>query len=94
MTPDELTTWRKTERDRLIARREQLDAAALACYRRRIDTHLERSFPGLAAARLAFCWPMRGEYGARPLATRLRAAGAVIALPVVVAPRQPLAFRE
>jgi 5,10-methenyltetrahydrofolate synthetase len=94
MTPDELTTWRKTERDRLIARREQLDAAALACYRRRIDTHLERSFPGLAAARLAFCWPMRGEYDARPLATRLRAAGAVIALPVVVAPRQPLAFRE
>jgi 5-formyltetrahydrofolate cyclo-ligase len=37
---------------------------------------------------------MRGEYDARPLASALRERGAVTALPVVVAPRQPLIFRE
>jgi 5-formyltetrahydrofolate cyclo-ligase len=37
---------------------------------------------------------MRGEYDARPLTHTLRERGAVTALPVVVAPGQPLAFRE
>ena len=94
MTPDEVKAWRKAERARLIGERERLDAATLDGWRRRIETTLERSFPGLATAKLAFCWPMRGEYDARPLADTLRARGAVTALPVVVAPGQPLAFRE
>lgn len=94
MTSDDLRTWRAAERARLIGTRERLDEANLDGLRRRIDAHLERSFPGLAAAKLAFCWPMRGEYDARPLADRLRERGAVTALPVVVAPRQPLVFRE
>jgi 5,10-methenyltetrahydrofolate synthetase len=94
MTSDDLRTWRAAERARLIGTRERLDEANLDGLRRRIDAHLERSFPGLAVAKLAFCWPMRGEYDARPLADRLRERGAVTALPVVVAPRQPLVFRE
>ena len=94
MTVDEVKAWRRVERDRLIAAREGLDAATLELLRQRIDTHLWRSFPGLAAATLAFCWPIRREYDARRLAQRLRECGAVTALPVVVAPRQPLVFRE
>jgi len=94
MTPDELRSWRKTERARLIGERARLDEATRDGLRRRIDAHLERSFPGLAAAKVAFCWPMRGEYDARPLSHRLRERGAVTALPVVVAPGQPLVFRE
>jgi len=94
MTADELKSWRKAERARLIAAREALDAAALARLRQRIDGHLWRSFPGLASAKLAFCWPIRGEYDARPLLERFRALGAVTALPVVVASGQPLVFRE
>lgn len=90
----ELIDWRKTERRRLIAAREALDAPTLERFRRRIDAALERSFPGLAAAKLAFCWPIRGEYDARHLARTLRGRGALTALPVVVAPRQPLVFRE
>jgi 5-formyltetrahydrofolate cyclo-ligase len=89
----ELRSWRKAERDRLIAAREGLDAATLRLFRERIESHLWRSFPGLAAAKLAFCWPIRGEYDARRLAQRLRERGASTALPVVVAPRQPLVFR-
>ena len=94
MTPAELKTWRKAERQRLIAAREALDAATLEQYRQRIDAHIGRSFPGLAPAKLAFCWPIRGEYDARHLARTLRERGALTALPVVIAPRTPLVFRE
>jgi 5,10-methenyltetrahydrofolate synthetase len=94
MSSADLSSWRKAERARLIAERERLTPATLERLRQRIDAHLERSFPGLAAATIAFCWPTRGEYDARGLAQRLRERGAVTALPVVVAPGQPLAFRE
>jgi hypothetical protein len=66
----------------------------LDAWRRQIDGSLERSFPGLARSRLAFCWPIKGEYDARHLAKTLRSRGALTALPVVVAPKTPLAFRE
>jgi 5-formyltetrahydrofolate cyclo-ligase len=94
MIADEVKAWRKAERHRLLAARERLDAATLDLWRHRIDTHLWQSFPGLAAATLAFCWPIRGEYDARDLTHKLRERGAVTALPVVVAPGQPLLFRE
>jgi len=90
----ELSEWRRARRQRLIAAREALESAALERLRRRIDAALERSFSGLATARLAFCWPIRGEYDSRHLARTLRGRGALTALPVVVAPRQPLVFRE
>jgi 5,10-methenyltetrahydrofolate synthetase len=93
MRPDELRVWRAAERRRLVAERDRLEPATLESFRRRIDAHLERSFPGLATAKLAFCWPIQGEFDARPLADRLRTRGAVTALPVVVAPGQPLVFR-
>ncbi len=94
MQPDELKRWRKGERERLIAEREALDAHAREQCRRRVDAHIERAFPRLAQRKLAFCWPIRSEYDARHLAKTLRARGALTALPVVVAPRAPLAFRE
>jgi len=94
MSPSELPRWRKAERARLIAARSALDAETLERFRIRMDSHLERSFPGLAAAKLAFCWPIKGEYDARYLARTLRERGALTALPVVVAPKQPLVFRE
>jgi len=94
MTPDEVKAWRKSLRAHLIAERSALDAETLLRHRERIDHNLERGFPGLARGVLAFCWPYKGEYDARFLARTLRARGALTALPVVVAPRLPLAFRE
>ncbi len=94
MPPEELKAWRKTERERLIAARMALDERTVDAVRRAIDSHLERGFPGLRAATVAFCWPIRNEYDARHLAKTLRAAGALTALPVVVAPKTPLVFRE
>jgi 5-formyltetrahydrofolate cyclo-ligase len=89
-----LKAWRRAERERLIAARLALDPSVLESWRRRIDGYLERSFPGLARCRLAFCWPIKGEYDARHLARTLRERGALTSLPVVVAPKKPLIFRE
>jgi 5,10-methenyltetrahydrofolate synthetase len=94
MDPVELKRWRKAERERLIAARMAVPGAVLEDWRLRMDRTLERSFPGLARCRLAFCWPIKGEYDARHLARTLRTLGSLTALPVVVAPKTPLAFRE
>ncbi len=94
MDPDSLKAWRRAERERLIAARVAVAPEVLDAWRRRIDGYLERSFPGLARCRLAFCWPIKGEYDARHLARTLRERGALTALPVVVAPKNPLLFRE
>jgi len=94
MTPSELSVWRKGERARLLKERETLTGEALAALRRRIDHHLERAFADWAHGILAFCWPHRNEYDFRHLAAALRRRGASTALPVVVAPKSPLIFRE
>jgi 5-formyltetrahydrofolate cyclo-ligase len=93
MQPESLESWRKSERRRLIAAREALSAERLQDWRERIDASLERAFPGLARARVGFCWPVKNEYDARHLMRRLRERGALTALPVVVKPRCPLIFR-
>jgi len=91
---DPLRAWRRATRDRLIAARLALPNAMLQAHRDSIDRHLEDGFSDLAAGVVAFCWPYRNEYDARFLARRLRDRGALTALPVVVAPRTPLIFRE
>jgi 5,10-methenyltetrahydrofolate synthetase len=94
MDGDALKSWRRTQRERLIGERSALDSLTLERWRHRIDGFLERSFPGLAGRRVAFCWPIKNEYDARHFARTLRGRGSLTALPIVVAPRQPLAFRE
>lgn len=92
--PADLKAWRKAKRESLIAARMALPATTLEEYRQRMDRSLELSFPGLARSRLAFCWPIKHEYDARHFARTLRERGALTALPVVVAPKKPLVFRE
>ncbi len=90
----ELMAWRKQLRAELLARRQAVPADQLDVWRIAIDRHLQYGFPGLAKGVLAFCWPIRNEYDARHLLRRLRERGATAALPVVVAPKSPLIFRE
>ena len=94
MTFPDLKLWRKSQRERLVAARVALAPDSIESYRQRIDASLLRAFPGLARRCVAFCWPIRNEYDARHLARTLRDQGAVTALPVVIAAKQPLAFRE
>ena len=94
MTFSDLKQWRKSQRERLIAARLAIAPEQIDAWRERMDASLERSFPGLAGKRVALCWPIKNEYDARYFARTLRERGALTALPVVVAPKQPLAFRE
>jgi len=94
MSPGDLKLWRKSQRERLITARVALSPDTVESFRKSIDAAIARSFPGLVRGVLAFCWPIKNEYDARHLAKTLRERGALTALPVVVAPKQPLAFRE
>ena len=94
MTPPELSAWRESERARLLRERQALTEDLLAGLRARIDSHIQRVFPDLVHGIVAFCWPCRNEYDARHLIAALRRRGATSALPVVVAPKAPLIFRE
>ena len=89
-----LQEWRRVERTRLVAARMAVEPRTLRAWRADIDAHLGRAFPGLGAAVLAFCWPIRNEYDARHFVRTCRERGAVSVLPVVVAPRRALVFRE
>jgi 5-formyltetrahydrofolate cyclo-ligase len=92
--PEDLRAWRKQLREALLAQRLALSSETRRACRDAIDRHLERGFPNLASGVVVLCWPYKNEPDARFLARRLRQAGAVTALPVVVAPRAPLVFRE
>lgn len=94
MTFEDVKVWRKSQRERLIAARVALVPAFVESARRQIDLSLQRAFPGLARRRIGFCWPIKNEYDARHVVKTFRDQGALTALPVVVAPKQPLAFRE
>ena len=90
----ELMAWRKNLRRELLARRQAVPADRLHAWRTAMDRHLQYGFPGLAKGVVAFCWPIQNEYDARFLVRHLRELGAKAALPVVVAPKTPLIFRE
>ena len=90
----QLMAWRKDLRGALLARRRAVPAERLQEWRVAMDRHLQCGFPGLAKGVVAFCWPIQNEYDARHLLRALREQGAIAALPVVVAPRTPLIFRE
>ena len=95
MQGDTLKAWRKTERTRLIAARVAVDAATIQAWREAIDATLVARFAGrIRDGVLAICWPIRNEFDARHVAKTFREHGASTAMPVVVAPRTPLAFRE
>lgn len=94
MTPSEVYAWRKSERRRLLAAREAVAPEQQEEWRARIDAHLQRLFGDSVHGVVAFCWPYRGEYDVRHFAAQLRRLGAATALPVVVAPGRPLAFRK
>ena len=95
-TPEARLACRKALRKTLVERRQALPADELARMTASVCTHLRREFPELARMRVGFCWPMLNEPDLRPLIeTWIREGdpGFVALLPVVVAPKTPLAFR-
>jgi 5-formyltetrahydrofolate cyclo-ligase len=89
-----LKTWRIGLRSRLIARRIATTPEQHAAWSAALDTHLEELLTDVAARIIAFCWPYQAEFDARPAILRCLSRGARAALPVVVAARQAMVFRE
>jgi 5-formyltetrahydrofolate cyclo-ligase len=92
---EQVKAWRKAERQRLLQDRLAADPATIAAWRLAIDARLAKEFPSrVDGVVLALCWPIKNEYDARHIARELRKRGALTVLPVVVAPKSALAFRE
>jgi 5,10-methenyltetrahydrofolate synthetase len=77
-----------------IAARQALPAAEHARLSALLEVHLEREFAHHAPGVVAFCWPIRGEFDARPLVGRLLAQGWRACMPVVDAIAAPMSFRS
>jgi len=94
MDTAQLKVWRKQLRAELIAKRLAVAAEDRRSWNEAINSHLQRAFPNLAHGVIAFCWPHQNEFDARFLMREMRNRGAVTALPVVLAPKTPMIFRE
>lgn len=94
MEPQDLKAWRTNARDQLIERRLSVGAEQRARWSRSIRRYLEQLLTEASWRTIGFCWPHRGEYDARPIVLDCLERGARAALPIVVAPRQPLVFCE
>lgn len=93
--PDDLTAWRKSERERLIAARQAIPVAARQAADVALSDRLDALLKGGIRGRtISLYWPFRGEPDLRAWAARCRADGATLALPVVVAKAHPLDFRR
>ncbi|MDR7038573.1 5-formyltetrahydrofolate cyclo-ligase [Methylobacterium sp. BE186] len=86
--------WRKETRSALIAQRIALEAEMRLSASRRIDLALAQAVQATGRGLIGFYWPFRGEYDPRGVMAALREQGARLALPVIVAKGEPLAFRE
>ncbi|MDZ7828098.1 MAG: 5-formyltetrahydrofolate cyclo-ligase [Halofilum sp. (in: g-proteobacteria)] len=86
--------WRREVRRDRITAREALSHEERQPRNEEIDRLLEAGFEALGQGAVAFCWPFRNEPEPRFAVRRWREAGAEAALPVVVAPRTPMIFRQ
>ena len=94
MDEQTLKAWRTALRAELIARRLAANPEDRRRWNDALDAHIEALLADVAEKIIAFCWPYQAEYDARSLIVRFLARGAQAALPVVVASRQPMVFRQ
>ena len=88
----EVKTWRRAERERLIAERMAAPGAVRREWGEMIAAMLREVLAGLPGP-LGVYWPFRGEFDPRPLIEAEVARARLIALPVVVDKKGPLEYR-
>lgn len=76
-----------------IAAREALAPAEHARLSALLEGHLERAFARRAPGLVAFCWPIRNEFDARPLIGRMLAQGWRACMPAVETVAAAMRFR-
>ncbi len=89
-----ISLWRKAQRERLIAARLALSVEYRTALASAIAEQLSDLISVAANPIVSVYWPIRAEPDLRPWMLRMWERGARIALPVAVALRQPLRFRE
>ena len=90
-TPDH-GVFRAALRREKLAARLALDPSTHAALSAGLEQHLATLLLPLAPQTLAFCAPVRGEFDARPLVSRLIGRGWHAAMPVVTAVDAPMSF--
>ncbi|HEY1076594.1 MAG TPA: 5-formyltetrahydrofolate cyclo-ligase [Rhodocyclaceae bacterium] len=91
--PAEIQAYRTTLRRQSLQARESLSAAEHALLSARIERNLRAQLQTQAPSCVAFCWPYRAEFDARPLVRDLLAEGWRACLPVVGDEVGPMHFR-
>jgi 5-formyltetrahydrofolate cyclo-ligase len=86
------TAWRRALRQDMASRRAALTGAEHQTLSARIVAHALATLPRPRVA--AFCWPIKHEPDVRPLLASWTSANGRAALPVVVAEKEALRFRE
>lgn len=88
----EVNRWRKAERERLIAERLALPAAARLVHGEAIAALVLDEIGDVTGRIVSGYWPFRGEPDFRPFLQEVTARGGLTALPVVVERGRPLEF--
>ncbi|MBL8497019.1 5-formyltetrahydrofolate cyclo-ligase [Nitrosomonas sp. JL21] len=91
---DNLSEWKKQQRQRLILAREAISPAVHRQWSAAISALLMQLLPVSQGLTLGIYWPFRGEYDPRQFAEQLRQQDTVFALPEVIDRNSPLCFRE
>jgi 5-formyltetrahydrofolate cyclo-ligase len=86
------TAWRRALRQEMASRRAALAGAEHQALSARIVAHALATLPRPRVA--AFCWPIKHEPDVRPLLASWAGTNVRAALPVVVAEKEALRFRE
>jgi 5-formyltetrahydrofolate cyclo-ligase len=90
---EDVATWRKGERERLIAARRAMPAAAHQAASAEIGRLLLARFTPANPGIVGCYWPFRREFDCLPIMRRIIDLGGEVALPAVIRPRRPLQFR-
>ncbi|MCI5074033.1 5-formyltetrahydrofolate cyclo-ligase [Oricola sp.] len=89
----DVSHWRKTQRERLIAERRAIPAEERTRLAGLIADRLDKEAGDPNGRIVSLYWPFRGEPDLRPWMQRVIDRGGRITLPVVVAKGEPLEFR-
>lgn len=94
----DVARWRKAERARLRAERQEAPVATRQAVGAALMAHLRAvlrdRFGGAQGRVFSAYWPIKGEPDLRPLMAELHAAGVIVALPIVETRAAPLTFRR
>ena len=88
------SVFRTALRREKLAARMALDEQTRLALSSRIEEHLSQLMSPMSPRTLGFCAPIRGEFDARPLVSRLIDLGWQAAMPIVETPDAPMSFRQ